>query len=65
MKIDKIGSQERCAYFFKALNNIYVRCGCFWGTIEEFEKKINEIYADNEQYRKEYLLAIAYVKAVM
>lgn len=65
MKIDRIGSRKGCTYFFKTLSEIYVRCGCFFGTIAEFEQKVNETHANNEQYRKEYLLAIEYVKVVM
>lgn len=65
LKIDRIGSRKGCTYFFKTLSEIYVRCGCFFGTIAEFEQKVNETHKDNEQYRKEYLLAIEYVKAVM
>ena len=65
LKIDRIGSRKGCTYFFKTLSEIYVRCGCFFGTIAEFEKKVNETHSDNEQYRKEYLEAIKYVKAII
>ena len=65
LKIDRIGSRNGCTYFFKTMSEIYVRCGCFFGTIAEFENKVNETHADNEQYRKEYLEAITYVKAVL
>ena len=65
LKIDRIGSRKGCTYFFKTLSDIYVRCGCFFGTITEFENAVNETHADNEQYRNEYLKAIEYVKAVM
>ena len=65
IKIDRIGSRIGCTYFFKTLSNIYVRCGCFFGTIEQFEQKVNETHNDNEQYRKEYLEAIKYVKAIL
>ena len=65
LKIDRIGSRRGCTYFFKTLSEIYVRCGCFFGTIAEFEKRVNETHQNNEQYRKEYLEAIKYVRAVM
>lgn len=65
LKIDRIGSRKGCTYFFKTLSEIYVRCGCFFGTIAEFETKVNITHKDNNQYRKEYLEAIKYVKAVM
>lgn len=65
IKIDRIGSRNGCTYFFKTLSEIYVRCGCFFGTLEEFEEQVNETHEDNEQYRKEYLEAIRYIKAIM
>ena len=65
LKIDRIGSRKGCTYFFKTPSNIYVRCGCFFGDLEDFENKVNETHADNEQYRKEYLEAIKYVKAIL
>lgn len=64
LKIDRIGSRKGCTYFFKTLSEIYVRCGCFFGTIAEFERQVNFTHKDNKQYRKEYLLAIEYVKAI-
>ena len=65
IKIDRIGSRQGCTYFFKTLSQIYVRCGCFFGTIERFEAQVNETHKDNEKYRKEYLEAIKYIKAVI
>ena len=65
IKIDRIGSRSACTYFFKTLSQIYVRCGCFFGTIEKFEEKVNETYKDNNKYRQEYLEAIKYIKAVI
>lgn len=65
IKIDRIGSRSACTYFFKTLSQIYVRCGCFFGTIEKFEEKVNETHKDNDKYRQEYLEAIKYIKAVI
>ena len=65
LKIDRIGSRKGCTYFFKTLNEIYVRCGCFLGTIAEFEAKVNSTLANNEQYRNEYLGAIKYAKSIL
>lgn len=65
IKIDRIGSRRDCTYFFKTSSNIYVSCGCFFGTIAKFEAKVNETHKYNEQYKKEYLEAIKYIKAVM
>ena len=65
IKIDRIGSRKGCTYFFKTLSQIYVRCGCFFGTIEKFEAQVNETHKDNDKYRQEYLEAIKYIKAVI
>ena len=65
IKIDRIGSRKGCTYFFKPLSQIYVRCGCFFGTIEKFEAQVNETHKDNDKYRQEYLEAIKYIKAVI
>ena len=65
LKIDRIGSRKGCTYFYKTLNEIYVRCGCFFGTIAEFEAKVNNTHANNEQYRNEYLGAIKYAKSIL
>ena len=42
-----------------------MRCGTLCGTIAEFENIVNEVHKDNEQYRKEYIEAIKYIKAVI
>lgn len=65
VKIDRIGRRKGCTYFFKTRSEIYVRCGCFFGTILEFEAKVKETHKNNEQYRKEYLEAIKYIKAII
>lgn len=65
LKIDRIGSRKGCAYFFKTLNEIYVRCGCFFGTITEFENAVNETHKNNEQFKKEYLEAIKFIKKII
>lgn len=65
IKIDNIGSRNGCTYFFKTASEIYVRCGCFFGTIAEFEVAVKKTHADNEQYKKEYIEAIRYIKAVI
>lgn len=39
-------------------------CGCFKGTLDEFEAKVNITHKDNEQYLKEYLGLINYLKTL-
>lgn len=48
--------------FFKCKDNtIKVKCGCFRGTIDEFENKVKETHGDNK-YAKEYLAIITAMK---
>jgi len=39
-------------------------CGCFKGNLEEFEAKCKITHASNEQYLKEYLGFINYLKSL-
>jgi hypothetical protein len=64
LKIDRIGSRNGCTYFYKTVYEIYVRCGCFFGTIAEFENKVKETHKNNPQYLLEYTEAIRYAKTV-
>lgn len=43
-------------------NDDIIWCGCFKGTLQEFENKVNETHKNNEQFLKEYLGAINYIK---
>lgn len=38
--IDRIGSELRKTYFFKAEEGYFVRAGCFFGTLDEFKTKV-------------------------
>lgn len=56
LKFEGFGSEKRCTYFFKTTEGeIYVRCGCFFGKIEEFREKV-------EKTNKGGKLAIGYLK---
>ena len=39
-------------------------CGCFKGSLQDFENKVNETHVNNPQYLKEYLGAINYLKSL-
>ena len=50
------GSECRTTTFFRLYNkDIGVQCGCFYGTLNEFRKKVKETHNDNK-YAKEYLM---------
>lgn len=42
--IDRIGSELRKTYFFKAEEGYFVRAGCFFGTLDEFKTKVRETH---------------------
>lgn len=57
-----LGSQNRNTTFFKCKDgHIHVSCGCFSGSIQEFETKVKETHGDSK-YAKEYLACIEVVK---
>ena len=50
------GSEYRTTTFFRTkAGEIGVRCGCFYGTLEEFRAKIKETHGET-QTAKEYLM---------
>ena len=54
--IKGFGSVQRNTTFFHCKDGmIRVVCGCFFGTIEEFRKKVVDSYGDNK-LAKEYLM---------
>ena len=57
-----IGSSKRMTTY--CFDDDIVWCGCFKGTLQEFEKQVNETHKDNEQYLKEYIGFINYLKSL-
>lgn len=41
---DRIGRENRKAYFFKAQEGYYVRTGCFFGSLEDFQSNVGETH---------------------
>lgn len=62
MTIGYLGSRYDYTIFFNC-QEIIVRCGCYCGTIDEFEKKVKETHGDNK-YGMEYRDTIEYVKKI-
>ena len=56
------GSSNRTTTVHKTKTSIQVNCGCFSGTILEFEKQVKETHKGNE-FEKEYLAIIEVIKA--
>ena len=57
-----IGSRQGITYVTKTERTIHVRCGCFYGTLEEFTAKVEEEHGDS-QHGKSYKAAIEFIKA--
>ena len=53
---DRIGSASRKAYFFKAQEGYFVRAGCFFGSLEAFQRKVRETHGDTI-HEQTYLMA--------
>ena len=66
LSIGPIGSRDAYTTFYKTVEGIYVCCGCFNGSLEEFEQRVNNRYRENEilqVYYDEYASAIEFVKS--
>ena len=62
MQVGPIGSRNEYTTFFRAKDNaIAVACGCFCGSIDDFEARVREVHGDSK-YGKEYQLAIELAK---
>lgn len=60
--LKSFGSHNRSTTMFRGENeNIYVSCGCFSGTLEEFENKVKETHGNNK-FAREYLALIEAAK---
>ena len=61
MWISKIGPRNGTTTFFKTRTGIGVKCGCFYGTLDEFAEQVEKTHGDNEHGRA-YKLAIELAK---
>ena len=55
--ISPIGSRYGTTTAFRTADGVRIACGCFYGSIDEFEKQVRKTHGDN-QYGKEYLAVI-------
>ena len=54
--IKGFGSEFRATSFFRCVDGLVrCRCGCFYGTVDEFRSKVRETHG-NSKYAKEYLM---------
>ena len=60
---DMFGSSNRTTTAFRCNDEIVrVKCGCFYGDLDEFKKQIEETHGDNK-YARQYLAMIELIKA--
>ena len=57
-----IGSRDDFTTFFSGEDRIYVSCGCFYGSISEFEEAVEKTHAGTK-HEKDYKLAIELAKS--
>ena len=63
--IGAIGSRDDTTTFYRGTDGgIYVSCGCFSGSIDDFAAKVKKVHAGTK-HEKTYLLAIELAKAQM
>ncbi|MDR3930980.1 MAG: hypothetical protein Q3Y27_08925 [Clostridia bacterium] len=61
--IGAIGSRDDTTTFYRGTDGgIYVSCGCFSGTIDDFAAEVKQVHAGTK-HEKTYLLAIELAKA--
>ena len=59
--VGSIGSRNEYTSIFHTDKGVFVQCGCFRGTIEEFEKKVKETHQGNN-HERDYLAMIEFAK---
>ncbi len=60
--VGPIGSRNDYTTIYHTDKGIFVRCGCFRGSLNEFSEKVKEIHGESN-HAKDYLALIDFVKA--
>lgn len=64
--VGPIGSRNGTTTFFKTKKKeIGVKCGCFRGSIDEFERKVESTHGTDTKYAKQYKAAIELAKTTI
>ena len=61
MQVSNIGSRKDVTVVYHTEQGIFVKCGCFKGSLAEFEARVKETHKGND-YEKAYLAMIELVK---
>ena len=59
--VGRIGSRNDYTTIFHTDKGVFVRCGCFKGTLDEFESKVKQTH-NGSKHEKDYLALIQFVK---
>jgi len=59
--VGRIGSRNDYTTIFHTDKGVFVRCGCFKGTLDEFEAKVKQTH-NGSKHEKDYLALIQFVK---
>jgi uncharacterized protein YjbI with pentapeptide repeats len=59
--IGNIGSRYGYTTIYNTDKGIYVKCGCFFGTIDEFVTKVKETHKGNE-HERDYVAMVEFAK---
>lgn len=54
--VDRIGSEQRKAYFFKGDEGLFVRAGCWFSSLEDFKARVRGVHSGTS-HEREYLAA--------
>ncbi len=60
--VENIGSRSDTTHYFYNIDKVI--CGCFSGTMEEFEEKVKESYSEGDIEYQEYMMAIEFLKGL-
>lgn len=63
--ISPIGSRSDCLQIFTTDRGIYLKTGCFFGTIDDFREQLNKRHGDIGQHTAEYTAAMVLARLRM
>jgi hypothetical protein len=61
IRINNIGSRGDGCTIYHLKKGIFIRSGCWFGTVEDFETRVKNVHGDTV-YAKQYLLALELAK---
>jgi uncharacterized protein YjbI with pentapeptide repeats len=61
LTIGPIGSRKAYTTSYKTDKGIFIRCGCFKGSLDEFVTRVKVVHKDNT-YERDYLAMAEFIK---